>query len=85
MATQQTASTKIVTGKVRLSYVNIFKKNDKDKYSLAILIPKSDKATIDKIKGAVDVVKTQKAHQPGAVNSSPVLCCLCAMGTQTAT
>ena len=58
MATQQTASTKIVTGKVRLSYVNIFKKNDKDKYSLAILIPKSDKATIDKIKGAVDVVKT---------------------------
>jgi hypothetical protein len=58
MATQQAASTKIVTGKVRLSYVNIFKKNDKDKYSLAILIPKSDKATIDKIKGAVDAVKT---------------------------
>lgn len=57
MATQQ-AVTKIVTGKVRLSYVNIFKKNDKDKYSVAILIPKSDKATIDKIKDAVEAVKT---------------------------
>ena len=52
-------STKVITGKVRLSYVNVFEVNDKGKYSTAILIPKSDKATIDKIKAAVDAVKAE--------------------------
>lgn len=56
MATQP-ASTKVVTGKVRLSYVSVFEVNDKGKYSTAILIPKSDKATIDKIKAAIEAVK----------------------------
>ena len=56
MATQP-ASTKVVTGKVRLSYVSVFDVNDKGKYSTAILIPKSDKATIDKIKAAIEAVK----------------------------
>lgn len=53
-----TTPTKVVTGKVRLSYVNVFKprasKPDQEaKYSLCVLIPKSDKATIDKVKAAI--------------------------------
>lgn len=49
--------TKVVTGEVRLSYVHIFEPyaqdaNDDAKYSCVILIPKSDKTTIRKIKAA---------------------------------
>lgn len=52
-------STKVVTGKVRFSYVNIFKSRafqaDQDaKFSICLLIPKEDKATLKKIKAAVD-------------------------------
>ena len=52
-------STKVVTGKVRFSYVNIFKSRafqaDQDaKFSICLLIPKEDKATIRKIRAAVD-------------------------------
>lgn len=52
-------STKVITGKVRFSYVNIFKsrayKDGQDaKYSVCLLIPKEDKATIKKIKAAID-------------------------------
>lgn len=52
-------STKVITGKVRFSYVNIFKsrafKADQDaKFSICLLIPKDDKATIKKIRAAVD-------------------------------
>ena len=52
-------STKVVTGKVRFSYVNIFKSRafqaDQDaKFSICLLIPKEDKATLKKIKEAVD-------------------------------
>lgn len=50
-------ATKVVTGEVRLSYVNLFepRSNDPDqakKYSCTILIPKSDKKTIKAIKAA---------------------------------
>lgn len=51
-------TTKVITGKVRLSYVRIFEPQQddqgNDKYSTAILIPKSDKETLRKIKAAVD-------------------------------
>lgn len=52
-------STKVVTGKVRFSYVNIFKSRafqaDQDaKFSICLLIPKEDKATLKKIREAVD-------------------------------
>ena len=53
MATTTNASTKVITGKVRLSYVSVFETNDKGKYSTAILIPKSDKATLDKLNAAL--------------------------------
>lgn len=49
---------KVVTGKCRLSYVNIFRSRsfseDGDaKYSVCVLVPKSDKKTIKKINAAV--------------------------------
>lgn len=51
------APTKVVTGKVRLSYVHLFEaytsfENQPAKYSTVVLIPKTDKVTINKIKKA---------------------------------
>ena len=49
--------TKVVTGKARFCYLNAWtpKKNDsgKEVYSVTLVIPKSDKATIDKIEAAI--------------------------------
>lgn len=46
-------STKLVTGKVRLSYANLFEiDSTTGKYGTVILIPKTDTATLDKIKNA---------------------------------
>jgi hypothetical protein len=55
--TQPNQTTKVVTGKVRLSYVHVFEpfSNNPDqeaKYSCVILIPKTDKVTIKKLKDA---------------------------------
>lgn len=54
--------TRVVTGKVRLSYCHIFEpfSNDPDKeprYSVTILIPKKDKITLDKIYKAEEAAK----------------------------
>lgn len=51
------SATKVVTGKVRLSYVHLFEPfsqnpDQPEKFSCVILIPKSDKATLRKIKAA---------------------------------
>ena len=50
------STTKVVTGKVRLSYVHLFEQysinGSEPKYSMAILIPKKDKDTLKKIKSA---------------------------------
>lgn len=58
----QVNSTKVVTGKVRFCYVNVFEptamnEGDTPKYNVCILIPKSDTATIDKIKKAIEAAK----------------------------
>ena len=50
--------TKVVTGKVRFSYAQVFEPKamegeSKAKYSVSILIPKKDKATITKIEKAI--------------------------------
>lgn len=50
-------STKIITGEVRGSYVNVFRPrknelNGKEEYSLVVLIPKTDKKTLKKIRDA---------------------------------
>ncbi|SFE61062.1 DUF2815 family protein [Succiniclasticum ruminis] len=51
-------TTKVVTGKVRLSYAHVWDSvsiNDsKPKYSVSLIIPKSDKETVKKINAAVD-------------------------------
>jgi hypothetical protein len=57
-------STKIVTGKARFSYVNVFEPTSMDegqekKYNLSILIPKSDKATMAKIHAAIEEATQQ--------------------------
>jgi hypothetical protein len=58
--------TKVITGKVRLSYVNLFKpraasEDAEPKYSACLLIPKTDKNTVDKINKAIEVVKRSEA------------------------
>lgn len=55
-------STKVVTGKVRFSYVHVFEPHSMEegqekKYSVCLLIPKTDKATIDKINKAIEAAK----------------------------
>lgn len=54
-------TTKVITGKVRLSYAHVFKPasidDGEEKYSTAILIPKDDKETLRKIKAATDAAK----------------------------
>lgn len=65
----QLNETTVVTGEVRLSYVNLFEAkkfneanaDEVPKYSVTILIPKTDTKTIDKIKMAI-----QKAAEKGA-------------------
>lgn len=63
--------TKVVTGKVRLSYVHVFEphaieEDQEKKYSLCALIPKSDKATLQKIKKAIEAAKEAGVEKFGA-------------------
>lgn len=58
----QVNSTRVVTGKVRFCYANVFEptamnEDDTPKYNVCILIPKSDTVTIDKIKKAIEAAK----------------------------
>jgi hypothetical protein len=53
------AATKVVTGKVRFSYLHVWEPTSIDessdkKYSVSLIIPKSDKATIAKIQKAIE-------------------------------
>jgi hypothetical protein len=67
----ESLNTKVITGLVRLSYANLFtptsidEKGDK-KYNTAILIPKSDKVTLDKLNTVVKALTEQvKAKNNG--------------------
>ena len=56
-------ATQITTGRVRFSYVNAFtpraaQEGAQPKYSVTLLIPKTDKNTIAKIKAAIEAAKT---------------------------
>lgn len=53
------ADTKFNTGKVRISYPHLFERDQNEKFSLVALIPKTDKATIDKLKAACKLVYTE--------------------------
>jgi len=67
---------KVVTGKVRFSYLNVFEpkamEGQEPKYSVALLIPKSDTATVEKIKKAIEDAKQAGARDKwkGKVPSS---------------
>ncbi|MDO4800409.1 MAG: DUF2815 family protein [Bacillota bacterium] len=55
-------STHVITGKVRLSYANLFTPRQNDdgtegKYGVMLLIPKSDKTTLTNIKKAIEAAK----------------------------
>lgn len=55
-------STKVVTGKVRFCYTNVFEpttlnEGDIPKYNVCILIPKTDTKTIDAVKKAIEAAK----------------------------
>ena len=58
MIMSTTNTTRIVTGEVRLSYAHVWEPNSiqggKPKYSVSLIIPKSDTATITAIERAVD-------------------------------
>lgn len=55
-------TTKVITGKVRFCYTNVFEpvamnEGDQPKYSICILIPKSDTKTIAAINKAIEAAK----------------------------
>jgi Protein of unknown function (DUF2815). len=57
--TNPVKETKVITGKVRLSYTHVFEPesingSDDKKYSVSLIIPKTDTVTINKIKSAVE-------------------------------
>ena len=59
---------KVVTGKVRLSYVTLFaaraqKEGQKAKFSVLLLIPKSDTKTVADIRAGVEAAKQEGATQ----------------------
>jgi len=55
------STTKVVTGKVRFSYLNAFEPKSinggDEKYSVSLIIPKSDTKTIAEIKAAIEQAK----------------------------
>lgn len=62
-------NTKVITGKVRLSYANVWEPRPDDNgnewYSTSILIPKEDKETLRKIKTVVDALKEEAKTKNG--------------------
>jgi hypothetical protein len=62
-------TTKVVTGKVRFSYANIWEPKSinggDEKYSVSLIIPKSDKKTIAAIKVAIEQAKKDGALKFG--------------------
>lgn len=53
--------TKVITGKVRFSYLNVFEpkgiNGSEPKYSVSLIIPKEDKQTLNNIKRAIEAAK----------------------------
>ena len=69
MSTNQKNSTKVVTGRVRLSYANIWEpvsiNGGTPKYSVSLIIPKNDIKTIEAINAAVDAAINEGAAKFG--------------------
>jgi hypothetical protein len=64
------ANTKVVTGKVRFSFVHVFEPQARDgedpKYSVTLLIPKNDAETLKKIKAAIAEAREAFCAKNGA-------------------
>lgn len=62
-------TTKVVTGKVRFSYANVWEPKSinggDEKYSVSLIIPKSDKKIIADIKAAIEQAKKDGASKFG--------------------
>lgn len=56
-------ATKVITGKVRFSYAHVWEPKSvnggDEKYSVSLIIPKSDKETIAKINAAIETAKKE--------------------------
>lgn len=70
------STTKVVTGKVRFSFCNIFEPkasgdNGELKYSVMLLIPKSDTVTLNKIKEAIKEARENFCNKNGASSLPP--------------
>ena len=72
-------STKVVTGKVRFSFCHIFEPQEPQgggdpKYSVTLLIPKSDTATLGKIKAAMAEARENfvKRNGAGSLPAQPI-------------
>lgn len=72
-------TTKVVTGKVRFSYANVFEpkavnEGEEPKYSMCVIISKDDKKTLDAIRKAVEaakqVYKAKLADKNGRIPSN---------------
>ena len=69
-------STKVITGKVRFSYVSIFtpvsaNEEDTPKYKVTLLIPKTDRDTMGKIQQAIIEAKDKFLAKNGAASLPP--------------
>ena len=63
------SNTKVTTGEVRFSFPHVFQPHannpgQEEKYSVTILIPKTDTATIDAIQAAMQAAATQQSVNP---------------------
>jgi hypothetical protein len=69
MSTAKKATTKVVTGIVRLSYANVWEpasiNGSKPKYSVSLIIPKGDSKTIADINAAIDAAIQEGAAKFG--------------------
>jgi len=80
MSTKDTTSkpvTQVTTGLVRLSYANIWKATSIEegadkKFSSALLIPKTDEATMEKIEAAIEHLKAEAIKKYGVKGKLPV-------------
>ncbi|ADL50530.1 DUF2815 family protein [Clostridium cellulovorans] len=59
----ENSKTKVITGKVRFSYANIWEAKSinggDEKYSVSLIIPKSDTKTVNEIKAAIEAAKQE--------------------------
>lgn len=69
-------TTKVITGLVRFSYAQVFhpkavNEGDEPKYSISILIPKTDTVTLEKINKAIEAAKAQGMSKIGKNGKIP--------------